>query len=223
MYVIWKLLYRIYYFLAHVFYEKPRGLDFLRIYDPQGRPAESLFYQTTTFHQTKGMLKGYVTPKATMLDVGCGKGYFIYCAKRLGFSRVDGLEHDPELARIARENVQKLKLDEVFIFQMGAADFTDLDRYYAIYLFNPFIGQTMRAFLKNVEASLARKPRPLLIIYHNPAEHLMWSGSDYFELTETRTVRWLYRKISVFYYLHDPQNPKKKKNFDDYLKKAMIG
>jgi len=219
--VIWRFLYRVYYFLAHVFFEKPRGLDFMRIYDPQGRPADSLFYQTTSYRQTKKMLKGYLAPQATLLDVGCGKGYFISCAKRFGFSRVDGLERDADLARIARQNMERQKLENVFVFQGSAEDFTDLDRYYVLYLFNPFIGPTMRAFLHNVEASLERRPRPLLVIYNNPVEYRMWEDSQYFELVETRTVNWLYRKISVFYYLHDPESPKKKAAFRNYLEKAM--
>ena len=54
---------------------------------------------------------------------------------------------------------------------MTPRDFTDLDGYNYFYFFNPFPANIMSIVIKNITASLARKPRKATIIYFNPEFH----------------------------------------------------
>lgn len=195
-------LYKLFYGLVHLFWETPRGVDFLRPAYPNYRAMDFVHYQTATMRLTKEMLRDYVVPGAQVLDVGCGKGYFIYCAKKLGFQYVDGIEYDPVLAQTAKNNFRALGMEGVQVANMDAVDFMYLEGYTVFYLFNPFTGSTMKTFLENLEQSIRLNPRTVLVIYHNPVEHRLWDASELFELEETRFLRWMYRQVPVAYYLH---------------------
>ena len=47
-----------------------------------------------------------------------------------------------------------------------------------VFLFNPFGADTMRAFLANLEASLAQAPREAIIVYLNPRHPEVFADSD---------------------------------------------
>jgi SAM-dependent methyltransferase len=211
MFRFWYSILSLYYELIYFFYERPKGLDFCRMYDPYGTSSDNIFYQTKSYGQLCKIMEGYVDPYARLLDVGCGKGHFLYSARRMGFTNVDGIEFSSRLLNIAKSNISALGLGGVRLMQADAAEFQTLDLYDIIYLYNPFCTGVMRRFVRNLERSLERNPRPLRVIYANPAEHHVWARSDYFKLTKTRKLVQLPRTISVYYYLHDPYEYEKKR------------
>jgi spermidine synthase len=76
----------------------------------------------------------------SILDIGCGKGYAMHLFSALPFERIDGIELNGELVRIARNNLCNLHHGDsrFHVFEIDACDFMHYEDYDVIYLFNPF-------------------------------------------------------------------------------------
>jgi SAM-dependent methyltransferase len=128
------------------------------------------------------------------LDVGAGKGRAMLLASQFPFLRVEGVELNAELARIASANIVLWQRDAV------AEALAPITLYHAdatthplplqptlAFLFHPFELPILRRFLKHVESSLASHPRPFDLLYANaehdsfldrhPAFTRLWMGS----------------------------------------------
>ena len=112
-----------------------------------------------------------ITREDAIVDFGSGKGGALITFAKYPFSKIMGVELSPELIAIARKNMKKLGIGNVGTIVADAADFADLDGYNYFYFFNPFPPAIMRAVIKNISSSLARKPRKTIIIYFNPEFH----------------------------------------------------
>ena len=105
-----------------------------------------------------------------VLDVGCGKGMMLWFFSRYPFRLVDGIEYNPEIAAIARRNIEKLGL-KCRVFVTDACDFTQWENYNWFYFYNPFPDRVMGVCLQYMLDSLRTNPRTLHIIYVNPVCH----------------------------------------------------
>jgi SAM-dependent methyltransferase len=129
-----------------------------------------------------------ITEDDVFLDLGSGKGRVVWQAAQRPFARVIGVELSRELNAVARQNIEKngdrLACREVQLVTADASAYEIPDDVTVIYMFAPFSGKTFRAVTANIIASLDRTPRPLRLIYANPAmdEHLQATGR--FELVE---------------------------------------
>ncbi len=105
-----------------------------------------------------------------LLDVGCGKGYAMYCFAALPFSRIDGLEYSHRLAKTARSNLAKLfpGSDRFRVYEGDAALWSDYDRYTYVYLYNPFKAHVVEKVCCELAESLKRAPRRLTVVYQAP-------------------------------------------------------
>ena len=101
------------------------------------------------------------------LDLGCGKGGAMITMAKY-FPRVDGVEISPQLAQTARNNLRRAHLLHSDVYCADATEFTDLDRYTVLYMFNPFTEPVVAHALANLRESLERRPRPMRLIYRNP-------------------------------------------------------
>jgi hypothetical protein len=99
--------------------------------------------------------------------LGCGKGGAMITLAKY-FSRVDGVEISSELAEIARNNLRRAHASRSEVYCADATEFTDLDRYTVVYMFNPFTAPVVSQALANLRESLRRRPRALRLIYRNP-------------------------------------------------------
>jgi SAM-dependent methyltransferase len=115
----------------------------------------------------------------TFIDLGCGKGRVLILAAHHGFGRVVGVELDSRLVEVARANLRSIRAaangfpDNVEVVAADAASYPLPLEPTVLYLYNPFGEQTIRDVAWNVQRSLKEKPRPLLVIYHNPVhQHL---------------------------------------------------
>jgi hypothetical protein len=97
---------------------------------------------------------------------------------RFPFDEIAGVELSERLARIAERNARKLRLDNVKIHVSDAGDFTALDRFTHIYMFNPFPRVVMEQVMTNLAASFGRSRRTVTMIYCHPVCHdvVMASG-----------------------------------------------
>ncbi len=112
-----------------------------------------------------------ISPADAVLDVGCGKGGAMITMSKYAFARVDGVEISHRLAAIAEKHLARAKVAKASVFCCDAADFKDYDPYSVLYMYHPFGDVVLREVLKNLAASLARRPRKLTLLYRNPIHH----------------------------------------------------
>ena len=103
--------------------------------------------------------------KDSLLDVGCGKGFAMHLFSNLPFDRIDGIETNGMLAKIAQENLKKLHPNDsrFHIFEIDARDFLNYEDYDILYLFNPFDAKIVEEICKKFG-----NKRPSKIIYQMP-------------------------------------------------------
>jgi SAM-dependent methyltransferase len=132
--------------------------------------------------------------QTVFLDIGAGKARAMLLASRYPFLRVEGVELNPQLARIANANIDLWQRDPL------AAQLSPLHLHHAdatkhplpteptaAFLFHPFELPVLRRFLRHVELSLTRNPHPFDLVYVNaehdslldrhPAFKRLWTGS----------------------------------------------
>ena len=118
----------------------------------------------------------------TFIDLGSGKGRTLMMASHYPFRKIIGVELLPELHRVACENLEKYRspnqscgvLESVCT---DARDFQFPDDPLVLYLFNPLPEAGLSLVMHNLEQSLNRHPRKVIVLYHNPLlEHLVGSS-----------------------------------------------
>lgn len=126
-------------------------------------------------------------PDDVFVDVGCGKGRVVCCAARRPLRRVVGIENNPEAARAARTNAARLRGRRAPVTILEAdARTVDYGEATALYLFNPFGAEVLRAVLARLAASLAAEPRALRIAYSYPRHDQEFAYSGCF----TKYAEW---------------------------------
>lgn len=116
-------------------------------------------------------------------DIGAGMGRVVYqAARRYRFKRVLGVELSPDLAELARANVERhgrrMRCDDVQIVTSDALAWQVPDDLTVAYLFRPFTGAIFEGMVDRLIASYDRSPRRLRIVYVKPEGHaaLMATG-----------------------------------------------
>ena len=165
--------------------ERPVMLEDLGL-DAPGR----LEYRPTQWRAFKQMLpRDQVGPDDVFCDLGCGMGRAVLLAARYPFKRVIGVELAPELAEIARRNVDqvraKVEARDVEIVTADATAYPIPDDLTVLYLYNPFMGEIFDRVVENVVASVDRAPRRLRVIYRHPTEDAKLMAHERFERVGT--------------------------------------
>lgn len=172
-------------------WEKLRKVDFaehipnskLGIRDDQGN-----YYAPISTYYYFGLRKLFkdISKEDIILDLGCGKGKAMWMFSKFRFGHISGVEINDGVAGIAKNNLKQLGLDEsdFSIYTMDGALFEDYDLYNWIYLYNTFPEKAMISVVKNIESSLARKPRNLKILYNIPDCIKQFENSMYFVSAE---------------------------------------
>jgi predicted RNA methylase len=85
---------------------------------------------------------------------------------------VVGFDFSPELVAAAQANVERnrrrMKVSDVELVVADAQEWEIPDDVTIVFMYNPFGGEILDAFLDNVLASLERRPRQLRLLYVNP-------------------------------------------------------
>lgn len=137
-----------------------------------------------------------------VVDLGAGKGRVVCAAAAYPVRRVVGVEIDPQLAAVGRRNalVMRGRHAPIDFRTLSATEF-NYDDATVITLFHPFGSETMHRVLKLLEASLARRPRSLRIVYCNPVLSPLLAAKPWLELYESWTPRpWSRVKFPVHFY-----------------------
>lgn len=128
-----------------------------------------------------------VPPGSVFVDIGSGKGKTLLLASEFGFKRVVGVEFAGELNAQARRNWTIYRKGreanpDFEVVTIDAAEYDIKDDENVFYLFNPFDDVVMNKFLRNLDASLARMPRPIWVIYQNPVNQDVFERHGAFRL-----------------------------------------
>ena len=128
------------------------------------------------------------------LDVGAGKGRALLLASEFPFLRAEGIELNPDLARIAHSNLDLWASDPtanplapLTLHHADATTHPLPDAPTVAFLFHPFELPILRRYLRHVETSLAASPHAFDLLYanaehgslldHHPAFTRIWMGS----------------------------------------------
>lgn len=136
-----------------------------------------------------------------VLDVGCGKAGAMVALRDAGFERVDGIELSNRLCTIARENLNKVSMqDKSSVYEVDATKFSKYNNYNVFYLYDPFRGETFRAVIDKIEKSLEDNPRTVHLVYANPWEHKKVVENGFFRLKDQLDGDWFTRMTNIYSY-----------------------
>jgi SAM-dependent methyltransferase len=140
--------------VRHAVAYKPSGIDFVR-------------------NQIAALDIAY--PDYCFVDLGCGKGRALLIASHFPFRRIVGVEFSAKLTAIARANIAAYRpadqrCRDIEVVTADAAAFVLPDGPLVVYLYNAFDGVILARVAANLEASLARAPRDVLLVYVNPEQ-----------------------------------------------------
>ena len=110
----------------------------------------------------------------TFVDLGSGKGRTLLMASEYPFRRIVGVELIAELHRAAEQNIRDYRSPTQRCVQVesmlaDACEFVLPETPLVLYLFNPLPEAGLRRVIRNLEQSLEQSPRPVWMMYHNPA------------------------------------------------------
>lgn len=133
-----------------------------------------------------------------LLDVGSGKGYAMYIFSQLPFSEIHGIELSERLARISKENLQKIFPDDsrFRVFTENALSFSHLDEYNYIYMYNPFPREVIGQFVEALKQSVLRREDKLTVIYQNPQKGALFEESGVFKTVMVKDGTAIFESIN---------------------------
>ena len=91
-----------------------------------------------------------MTSSDNILNVGCGKGGAILRMKKFKFSNVDGIEVAKQNAEVARNNFDKLRVNNFRIFNIDAIEFNGYSDHNYFYMYSPFLGIVMKLVITRI-------------------------------------------------------------------------
>ncbi len=133
----------------------------------------------------------------TFVDIGAGKGRAMLVASEFPFRAVIGVELNPAMASIARQNLLAWQAahdadptaSAIVPPQLLEADALSIDfppTPTILFLFHPFEAPVLKALLRRIESQFAARPGEIDLLYVNaecaavldrhPAFALLWSG-----------------------------------------------
>jgi Histone methylation protein DOT1 len=118
----------------------------------------------------------------TFIDLGSGKGRTLLMASEYPFKKIVGVELIAELHCAAEENIRAYRSPTQRCVQIeavcaDACEFIFPETPLVLYLFNPLPEAGLGRMIRNLEESLEQWPRPVWIVYHNPAMDSIMAAS----------------------------------------------
>lgn len=135
-----------------------------------------------------------------IFDYGCGKGGALVSFLDYGFHRVGGIEYEPGIYEVLKENMSRLGLEKQAELLYGdAGELTkELDGYNWFYFFLPFDGYIFAKCVESICGSYKRKKRKIRVISISPYSHECVEKSGIFRLTNQFTIDTRQRVVDVY-------------------------
>jgi SAM-dependent methyltransferase len=110
--------------------------------------------------------------ESTFLDYGCGKGAAILLASKFRFRKYVGIEYSKELSAACIGNIDRFskKINREIHYEIICSDATHYEvpsDVNVFYFFNPFNYELLDKVLQNIELSLQKNNRDVLLLYFN--------------------------------------------------------
>ena len=160
-------------------------------------------YQPVNFYTAERLFQSINAQDltGTFLDIGCGKGRVLAMAAAYGFKDIIGVDFSAQLCYDARKLSEKV--EPKYRSACITVECEDA-RYYVIpeivsviFLFNPFDDLVMQDFLKQVSATLYRKPRKLKVLYANPQCKKQWLDAGFKEVDFFKKMKFLEGSVLI--------------------------
>lgn len=145
--------------------KKSKGLDFtgrIEDTDKQLRGYEGCYPVRDVLNRLN------IRNTDSILDIGCGKGLFLYYASKYKFSRIDGIEYSYELSLTAKRNARIINNKSIHIYHSDARTFTGYDKYNYYFINNPFNAEIMEWVVCALIESSLRRNKKIIVIYQFP-------------------------------------------------------
>ncbi|HOD02485.1 MAG TPA: class I SAM-dependent methyltransferase [Clostridiales bacterium] len=147
--------------------------------------------------------KVVLTSKDKFVDVGCGQGRVLsYLLTEKDFKgELVGIELSTEVAVFTKKRFDGYS--QVEIINKNAVESIPADGS-VFYLFNPFDGTVLKAFLDSFEKTVKNQA---ILIYAVPVHHTEFDGREKFSLVETFAVKreFMEYDAQIAIYKFDPQ------------------
>jgi SAM-dependent methyltransferase len=137
----------------------------------------------------------------TFIDLGCGKGRALVLATEFPFRRIVGVELSETLAQAARVNMaavlSRLKqAPTVEVVASDAASYRFPPGPCVVFFFNPFLEETMKAVLENLQSSLREEPRDLFVVYMKPVLRAALNEAPFLVAVEQEEDHGIWRSVT---------------------------
>lgn len=109
-----------------------------------------------------------ITESDAILDIGCGKGLFLYYARKYPFKAIRGIDVCEKWVSIARQNISKLGDRRIDVNCCDARSFGDYDKYNYFFINNPFCETIMRQVVARLVDCQRKSKKRLTVIYQFP-------------------------------------------------------
>lgn len=135
-----------------------------------------------------------------IFDYGCGKGGALISFLDYGFDHVGGVEYDPKLYEVLKDNMKKLGVaEEAKLFLGDAANISvELDDFNWFYFFLPFDNYIFEKCITQICKSYERKKRKIHIISISPYSNDLIETTQIFRLTTNFTIDMRQRVVNVY-------------------------
>ena len=109
----------------------------------------------------------------TFVDIGSGKGRALLVASEFPFARIVGVEYDARLHQVASRNIRQYRsrsqrCHDIECLHRDALQFPFPSGPLVVYMYNPFRPPVLVPLLRNLQASYARQPRDIILLYASP-------------------------------------------------------
>ena len=139
-------------------------------FNAETKDKNAHYYDTFHYSSCFYLLKYIPLPEETVLiDIGSGKARFLIAAATKRFRKLIGVEFS-DLVKVAEENLGKMRFRRTRDIEFIAGDAQQYPiphEVNVIFFNNPFKGTILDKVISNIETSLQKSPRKILIIYSN--------------------------------------------------------
>lgn len=140
--------------------------------------ADAVHYQASYVYNYEKFfekLSNKIDFNSAFIDLGSGKGRAMILAAIAGFKKIYGVEFSPELNSISKQNLsnfsKKFHADVDFdVIEVNAKKYQFETDVKLVYMANPFGPDIIFKVLENIDKSLEKKSREILIVYFNPLQ-----------------------------------------------------
>ena len=173
------------------------GADDLQALEERGVEIHnSTFYMPASYDLLHTLFKKIdLTKIRHFIDIGCGKGRVLCVAAHYGVKKLTGIDFSKEFCEQARKNLagtqERVPGFTARILHNDAFYFEIPDDSDCIFFFNPFDDVIMSGVIENIEMSLERSPRRIMVLYINPMQKHLFLEAGYQQTWHFQKLKYL--------------------------------